>query len=155
MLAIVGAAALVLVAVVRLGEPGYDLGGYPVRELDRLAEHHVDLQRVHMAVPDRVGNLIELRDGPGRRVFFDDRFDMFPDRVSNDVLTLVQGGPGARNILARRHIDLVLWRDSLPLVSILRADGTAWRPVFDGARDDGWALLCRVGADLGGDLGSC
>ncbi len=43
-------------------------------------EEDVDLEAHHMAAPDIVGNLLELLYGPGERVFYDDRFDMFPDR---------------------------------------------------------------------------
>jgi hypothetical protein len=145
-------AALLVVCVVRLGEPAYDLRDYPLRSLDHLLDHHVALDEVHMAAPDQVGNLLELRDGPGRSVFYDDRFDMFPTAVTDDVVALTQGAPSALHVLDRRHIDLVLWRRALPLTQILRAS-PAWRVLFN--RDEQWVLLCRDGADLGGDLGPC
>jgi hypothetical protein len=145
-------AALLVVCVVRLGEPAYDLSDYPLRSLDHLLDHHVALDEVHLAAPDQVGNLLELRDGPGRSVFYDDRFDMFPTVVTDDVVALTQGAPSALHVLDRRHIDLVLWRRALPLTQILRAS-PAWRVLFN--RDEQWVLLCRDGADLGGDLGPC
>lgn len=145
-------AALVLVTLVRLRDPAFDLRAYPVEALDHLLEHRVDLEEVRMVAPDRVGNLLDLRDGPGSRVFYDDRFDMFPEGVSEDVFTLTGGGPSSLAILERRDVDLVLWRTALPLVQILRADDR-WRTVEQ--VDQGWALLCRKGADLGGDLGRC
>ena len=145
-------AALVLVTVVRLRDPAFDLRTYPVKALDSLLEHEVDLEEVRMVAPDVVGNLLDLRDGPGHAVFYDDRFDMFPEELSQDVFALTAGGPSSLSILERRKVDLVLWPTALPLVQILRADDR-WRTVE--RVDRGWALLCRRGADLGGDLGTC
>ena len=152
LLAVVGVVAVALSLTVRLGDDDLDLEAYPVAALDHLEDHHVDLEEVRLAAPDRVGNLIELRDGPGRRVFFDDRFDMFPERLSEDVLTLTHGGPGAKDVLDRYDIALVLWQRQQPLATILEGD-PAWRLLYD--RDERWVLLCRVGADIGGDLGGC
>ena len=123
-----------------------------MRPLDYLLEHQVDLQKVRLVAPDQVGNLLELRDGPRHEVFYDDRFDMFPKQVSADHVALIQGRPQSIAILDRYHADVVLWPRELPLSSILQVD-PAWR-VLD-RRDTGWLLLCRRGADLGGDLHSC
>ncbi|HJR24468.1 MAG TPA: hypothetical protein VJ804_03280, partial [Acidimicrobiales bacterium] len=148
----VGVVAVLGVTVVQLGEPGYSIEGYPTMALDHLEDHHVELAEVRLAAPDVVGNLLELRDGPGRRVFYDDRFDMFPERLTDDVLDLVRGRPEARAALARHRIDLVLWERDQPLATILGGD-PEWRLLFD--EDDDWVLLCRIGANIGGDLGSC
>jgi hypothetical protein len=151
-LGLVGVAALVVVPLVELDRPAYDLEDYPTRALERLEDAQVDLERVRLAAPDIVGNLIELRDGPGRSVFYDDRFDMFPESVTDDYLALNAGRPSSTQILDRRRIDLVLWPSDQPLVSILGAS-PAWREL-DGA-DRGWTLRCRRGATLGGTLGAC
>jgi hypothetical protein len=151
-LALVAVVGIVVVALARLSEPSYDLSAYPVRSLDRLLDGHVDLRRVRMAAPERVGNLLELRDGPRREVFFDDRFDMFPEAVTDDVLALRDGRPTARGILDRYDIDLVLWRSQDPLVAILEASED-WRTVEE--RDPHWALLCRRGTELSTALGTC
>ncbi len=151
-LAGLGVLALVLMTAVRLGEPGFELEAYPTRSLEHLADHHVDLEEVRLAAPDRVGNLLELEYGPGRRVFYDDRFDMFPDPVTADMLSLLQGEPELVRALDRRRIDLVLWQEDAPVATALGGN-PAWRLLLD--EDEGWVLLCRVGAELGGDLGSC
>lgn len=151
-LAAVGAVALVVVTVVRLDEPDLRLGGYPTAALELLVDEGVDLEEVRMAAPDRVGNLVSLRFGPGERVFYDDRFDMYPEAVTEDVVDLVQGRPSSLEVLDRYHVDLVLWRAQDPLVAILDA-GDGWRPLEQD--DERWALRCRRGADLGGRLGRC
>jgi hypothetical protein len=144
--------AIVLVAVVRVGQPGLELDAYPVRSLDYLRREHVDLGLVHMATIDRVGNLVELRDGAGRRVFFDDRYDMFPTSVSDDEITLISGTTSSVDVLSRWSIDLVLWQRHAALTAILEASGR-WRTLDD--HDRGWVLLCRRGATLSHTLGTC
>jgi hypothetical protein len=152
LLGLAGVAALVVVPVAMLGQPSYDLDAYPTRTLERLAEAKVDLERVHLATEDVVGNLLDLRDGPGRRVFYDDRFDMFPEQVAEDYLALAGGRSRAAEVLDRYDIDLVLWSKEAPLTTILRSS-LYWRPMR--SDDTGWALLCRRGAQLAGTLGTC
>jgi hypothetical protein len=152
LLAVAGVGAIVVVGISRLGQPAYDLAAYPLASLDFLEESGVDLEAVRMAAPDRVGNLLDLRDGPGERVFFDDRFDMFPEEVSKDAIDLTIGRPRSVQVLDRWDIDLVLWRRDAPLVAILGAS-PAWRTLLDA--DEGWILVCRVGVPLGAELGTC
>ena len=151
-LAVVGAAALVLVAAVRLDEPHLDLDQYPTGAIELLVESGVDLEEVHLAAPDVVGNLLTHRFGPGQRVFYDDRFDLYPEAVSRDALRLLRGRPSAPRALDRWDVDLVLWRALDPLTTILTVD-PAWRELEQ--PDARWALFCRRGADLGGAAGTC
>jgi hypothetical protein len=145
-------AAFLVIAIVRIGQPGLALDAYPVRSIRYLERQHVDLTLVRMATVDVVGNYLELRDGAGRRVFFDDRFDMFPEQVAADEFALVDGRPTSVRILDKWSADLVLWPDTLPLTSILEATGH-WRTLYD--KDQGWVLLCRRGATLSRPLGTC
>jgi hypothetical protein len=152
LLAVAGVVLVAAVAMSRLGQPAFDVSGYPVASLDQLDEWKVDLQRVHLASIDQVGNLIELRDGPGRRVWFDDRFDMFPEAVTRDAFALNDARPRSLEVLDHRGIDLVLWPSEGGLTAVLSATDE-WRDLDDS--DDGWRLFCRVGAPLGGTLGTC
>ena len=149
LLAAAGVAGVVAVTVVQLGQPAYELDAYPMRSLRQIDRLHIDLEDVHLASIDRVGNLLELREGPGRRVFFDDRFDMFPARVASDAFDLTLGRPSSIGILDRRRIDLVLWPREASLSTVLHASAS-WRSLYDGEK--GWVLLCRVGAELTPDL---
>jgi len=149
----VAAALLFAVLLVgRIGGPHYDFAQYPVASLDYLDARHVDLTEVRMGTPEMVGNLLELRDGAVGEVFFDDRFDMYPDEVADDVIVVLGAGrPGATRVLDRWDLDLVLWSRSGPLSQILREDPD-WR-VLKGEAD--WVLFCREGAPLGPDLPRC
>jgi len=151
MAAAVAGALFAVVLVAQVDGPHFELSGYPVATLDYLDEQEVDLTEVRMGAPERVGNLLELRDGPVGEVFYDDRFDMYPDAVSEDVFRLSAGRPGARDVLDRWDLDLVLWPRRRSLSQILDAD-PAWRKVR-GEAD--WVLFCRRGAAIGPVLRTC
>ena len=149
LVALAGVAGAVAVVVVQLGQPAYALEAYPMRSLRQIDRLQIDLEDVRLASIDRVGNLLELREGPGRRVFFDDRFDMFPDRVAEEAFDLTLGRPSSLGILDRGEIDLVLWPRAASLSTVLGAS-VSWRSLYDG--DEDWVLMCRVGIQLSPDL---
>lgn len=146
-----GLAAAVVFGSARLGQRDFELRGYPVDALAYLDGHGVERAAHHMAAKDAVGNLMELLDGPRQEVFYDDRFDMFPDDVSAAHLALVQGGPSLRGDLERFDVDLVTWERGSATAQRLIVD-PAWRVLYT---DESWVLVCRRGASLGGSLGSC
>lgn len=132
--ALAGVVAVVAMAfVVQAARgPGLDLDDYPVAAVRRLeAAGRFDPPH-RTATPDRVGALVILRQGRQRAAFVDDRVDMFPLAVSRDYLTLLDGRPGALQVLDRYGVDTVLWERTEPLVPLLQARG-GWREtVVDG-----------------------
>jgi hypothetical protein len=151
LLAAGGLAATVVVTAWSLGAGPLALEAYPVTILERLEHAGVDLDEVRMVAPDLVGNLLTVREGAGTAVFVDDRFDMYPEDVLHDALSLTRGRPESLRLLDRYDADLVLLPRAAPLRGILvEADG--WR---ERTRDEGWVLYCRRGAVLGGDAGTC
>lgn len=148
-----GGAAVAVVVVLAgvLGGPHFELSGYPIASLDYLARHQVDLSEVRLAGPERVGNLLELRDGPVGEVFYDDRFDMYPRDLSDDVLILLAARSGTSRALRRWDLDLVLWPRTAPLAQVLRVD-PAWRVLRS---EPDWLLFCRRGVPLSPNLGPC
>ncbi|MGQ0430968.1 MAG: hypothetical protein ACT452_01015 [Microthrixaceae bacterium] len=150
-LSVVALAAGTLFATVRLGQRDFELRGYPVDAVAFLLEHDVDLQGHHLAAQDIVGNFLELVEGPGARVFYDDRFDMFPSDVSEAHLALVRSAPTVRTELLRYDVELVLWDRVSATGQRLVVDPT-WRVLFT---DEHWVLACERGADLGGALRQC
>lgn len=135
----------------RLRTPGYSLVGHPIDALAYLEATQVVAEDHPLAAPDTVGNVQELLYGPRGHVFYDDRFDLFPEAVSADHLQLVQGGPGVRSALAEHGIELVLWERAAALSQRLLAD-PAWRLLYT---DDRWLVLCQRGVDLGALAGRC
>ena len=135
--ALCGLAAL-LASVAALGTPATTLEGYPTNALSWLDARDVDART---ATQDRVGNLLEVLDGPTGTVFFDDRADMFPESVFRGYVDLVRGEPEWDSLLDAYDIDVVVWQRSTPMGSLLAADGR-WRTVFS---DSAWTVSCRRG----------
>lgn len=146
-----GLVVALLLGGVRMGQRDFELRGYPIDALAYLRSHEVDLTAHHLASKDLVGNLMELLDGPRGEVFYDDRFDMFPDAVSQAHLSLVQDGPMLRSNLARYDVELVLWDRTSSTGQRLIVD-PSWRVLY---ADESWLVACERGVDIGGDIGAC
>ena len=151
LLAAAGVVTALLLAAARLGQPALNLDKYPVDALAYLAENDVDLTDHHLAAPDFVGNFLEFVYGPGGRVFYDDRFDMFPDDVSAAALSFVQVQPDVLTQLATFDVVLVATPRSSPLALVLTADAR-WRSLY---QDEQWVLVCERGTRLDGPIGTC
>lgn len=140
-----------VVTIGRLQQRDLTLERYPVAALGYLEANGVDTSVQHMAAPDIVGNLQGYVYGPQRRAFYDDRFDMFPMRVSEAHLALVYAEPDLFEHLDELEIVLVTVPREAPAGQVLRSD-PAWRTLF---LDEEWSLSCRRGASLGDELGTC
>lgn len=130
----------VVVTTVFLQGPAYQLERYPVRQLSWMEARGLLDERV--ATQDYVGNFLTARRGRKVKVFFDDRFDMYPRSVISDSLVLLDGREGWQRRLKARKVDVVLWRRSLPLAGLLALD-PGWRVV---RRDKDWVIAVRVGS---------
>ena len=131
------AGALLALAALFLGisatQPAFDLRGYPVRA-SRLYERPARIATTDVAA----GYLIlERRDV----VLFDDRVDMYPVDVTQDYVRLLQGRPGALELLDDHDVDVVVWPEDRALAVELGAAEDRWRPL--GERD-GWTVWERV-----------
>ena len=136
--------AAVLVVALRAQGPPLGLKPYPIDALAFLEEHDVDTEDVRMATPEVVGNLMTYVYGPGRRVFYDDRFDMFPEEVSLASLAISNASPSAFSALDDFEVLLVTTRRTSPIALALARD-PGWRVLYS---DEGWQVTCRRGADL-------
>ena len=150
-LGVVGLAVLVLLGTARLGQRDFELRGYPVDALAHLEALGVDTTIQRLATQDIVGNFQELVYGAQGRVFYDDRFDMFPDEVSAAHLALIDVTPDVRARLDEHAIDLVLWSRTGAITQRLVADPD-WRVLY---LDERAVVLCRRDADVGGNVGEC
>jgi hypothetical protein len=146
-----GVAVALPLTLGRLDQRDLNLDAYPVVALSYLEAQGIDTREVRLAEPDIVGNLIGYVYGPERRVFYDDRFDMFPEAVTDAHVALVQTRFDLRDQLREYDIDLVVVGGSSPTAQVLLGDED-WRAMY---LDDDWALLCRRGADLGPSAGDC
>lgn len=143
LLAVALAAATFFVAL-RAQGPAIRLTAYPIDALAYLEVNEVDTQRVRMATPELVGNLLTYVYGPGRRVFYDDRFDMFPEEVAVASLAIGDAAPSAFAGVEDFDISLVTIQRTGPFALALGRD-PEWRMLYT---DERWVLACRRGVKL-------
>ena len=117
---------------------------YPVRAIGLFEQEDVDLTEHHLVSLDIVGNLLTSLYPDDRVVYFDDRFDMYPEEVAQGNLRLLRGRAGWRTALEEVDADLVIWSRQQPLSQLLAID-PGWRTVLV---EDDWVTFCRRGADL-------
>lgn len=140
-----GVAALALVALAALlavnsfQRPAYDLSTYPVAELNWMGTQ--GLLETRVATQDFVGNLLLLREGATARVFFDDRYDLYPRTLITDSWKLLDGNEGWQGRLNRYRIDTLLWQRKKPLAGLVASDPD-WRVV---RRSTNWIVAVRSG----------
>lgn len=131
--ALAALAAVFLTVAAR--EPAFDFDGYPVAAA-RLLE-----PGVRVATTDVAAGYLVLQRGADANVLIDDRVDLYPVRVTKDYLVLLEGRPGALELLDRYRVESVLWEDDRALHAQLAAS-ERWRRV--GTRN-GWAVWVRTG----------
>jgi hypothetical protein len=142
----------ILLVGARLQSPPLRLRAYPVDALAFLDEVGVETAEHRMAAPEMVGNLLTFVYGTeGRRVFYDDRFDMFPEGVSQAQLALRTSDRTLFDELDRFNIELLV----LPLVepsALAVTVSPQWRILYS---DERWLVACERGAQLGGSVDRC
>jgi hypothetical protein len=79
------------------------------------------------------GNLLEVLDGARGAVFVDDRVDVLPDEVFEDLLQLQRGGMQWGQVLDDHDIDTIVWGRSTPLAALV-SGSEAWRVTFADTR---------------------
>jgi hypothetical protein len=117
-----------------------NLKSYPVAAIAYLERSGLRGPNHRVAEQDVVGCFFDLQFGVHARVFVDDRYDMFPLSVSDDYASLLKGNPDSLAVLDRRHVDVVLWDKSLPLVTTLKATGK-WQEAY---KKGDWVVMHRV-----------
>lgn len=147
LLAVALTAATFFVAL-RAQGPAIRLTAYPIDALAYLEVNDVDTETVRMATPELVGNLLTYVYGPGGRVFYDDRFDMFPEEVAAASLAIGDAAPSAFAGLDDFDISLVTIQRTGPFALALVRD-PAWRMLYT---DERWVLACRRGEELSATL---
>ncbi len=137
-------AAAIAVSFVAFGAAAWSdrslrLDSYPQTAVSFLDDEGLLREPHRVAHLDFVGNYLQLRYGRRVKVFVDDRYDMYPARVSRDYRDLLAARPSWLEVLDRHRVDVVLWDRELPLSALLEASG-GWQEVF---REDDWLVFRR------------
>lgn len=135
---------LVLTGVVLVAASAFSVGrtdhfsddSYPVAADEWLRDNDLDPREHRIVARELVGNWFEARYGVTGNVFIDDRAEVMPIEVVRDHRTLLRGGPGWDEVLARHSPDAVLWEVDSPLAELL-ASSADWTITY---REDEWLV---------------
>ena len=121
----------------------FDLQTYPDDEISWLEDRGlIGNENINVIAEVKTGNLLTLRYGAEARVFFDDRFDMYPLSINQDYDLLIGTDTQAfAEVLDRYEADVVLWEADQPLTDWLISE-PGW---VLGTRSQGQVVLCRSG----------
>lgn len=135
------AAMAALFVVTSLGQPAINTRPYPVASI-QWAERNGRFEAPRRVLSrDFVGNYLELRRGPRREVFIDDRYDMFPVDVPEAYFDLLHDRDRPLAILDRYGVDTLIWPRDHDLTSRLRAAG--WTIAHSQKLGEVWVVLIR------------
>ena len=130
-----------LFQVVRLSVgPDYGVGAYPVAGIAYAKQLGYYTEDNRVFAPDFVGCLRILQDGRDANVFIDDRYDMYPVRVSKDASTIGKLGGNVDEVLNDYKVSAVLYLKDRPLTTYLQSRST-WKAQWS---DENWILFTRV-----------
>jgi hypothetical protein len=126
-----------VVALSSLSKPAFDLDRYPVDAVSWAKEAGLLDEGSRILTNDSNGNYLELVRGARAGVFADDRVDMLPSGVVDDVKVLLDGRAQAPDVIERWQPDVIVWSRTSPLLSGLLDEGS-WRVAYV---DDDWVVL--------------
>jgi hypothetical protein len=125
-----------VVAVVGLRAPDYDLQDYPVEAVASLRERDLLGPDDRLVTRDFVGNYLEWAYGPEQvRVFMDDRVDMYPVEVISSYTSLIDPDGDYAAVLEGYEASVVVWDLDSPFGDWLEDPDNGWQIIH---RDDLW-----------------
>ncbi|HYL50563.1 MAG TPA: hypothetical protein VEZ15_01220 [Acidimicrobiia bacterium] len=127
LMVIAAACALVLGIVHAAGEPDWSLGAYPVKAFKAVQQQGLEGRRLFTT--DAWGGYVIATAWPAQKVFFDDRYDMYPIAVNRDYGTIANLEPGWARMLDRYDVEVVMSPRKSVLVQAL-ADRQEWVRVY-------------------------
>jgi hypothetical protein len=109
---------------------------YPVKAMNAVEREDLIGRRLLMDDGDAAYAVLGF---PGQKVFIDDRYDMFPEKVIYDFFDLSSGARNWAKVLDRYDVEVVVWPRREPLTQLMERSGD-WTKIH---RDDGWVVFVR------------
>lgn len=146
---VVGWAVAAMIGMLALGfavraanQPHFSFVSWPAKAM-RSVEAHGLLGRRVMA-DEGSGGFVILEYWPRQRVFADDRYDMYPEKILRDYLDVLDATPRWSKVLDEYHVEAVVWLRYRPLGQVL-AQSPDWQRVH---RDRMYVVYVRRGVPL-------
>lgn len=109
------------------GERDFNFKDYPVAAMRAVEERGLLGER--LLTDEAWAGYVILRFGPRQPVFLDDRFDMYPPRVTRDFLRFNEVSPGWEGVLRRYRVEVIVWERGHPMNELLERE-PGWRRVY-------------------------
>jgi hypothetical protein len=119
--------ALLLSVVHAAGQDDWHLAAYPVKAFDAIKSHGFEGRRLYTT--DAWGGYVVARAYPDQKVFFDDRYDMYPIQVNHDYGVIGSVAPGWQDLLDRYQVEVIMARSKSALTQAL-AERSEWTRIF-------------------------
>jgi len=140
----IGFAFVIVLAALAFGvfvraynEPDFVTVSYPVKAMNVVEREGLIGRRLLMDDGDAA--YAELAWAPKQKLFIDDRYDMFPEKVIYDFFDLSAGRQDWAKILARYDVEVVVWPKAQPLTQLMERSGD-WTVIH---RDKSWIAFVR------------
>jgi len=140
----IGVAFIVVLAVIAgavfvraFAEPDFVTDTYPVKAMNVVEREGLIGRRLLMDDGDAAYAVLGWY--PQQKIFMDDRYDMYPEKVIYDFFDLSSGQRDWAKILARYDVEVVVWPRREPLTQLMERSG-AWTVIH---RDGGWVAVVR------------
>jgi len=140
----IGVAFVVVLAVIAgavfiraFTEPDFVTVSYPVKAMNAVERH--DLIGRRLLMDDGDAAYAVLGWYPQQKVFIDDRYDMYPEKVIYDFFDLSSGQRNWAKILHRYDVEVVIWPRNEPLAQLM-GQSDEWTVLH---RDQRWVTYVR------------
>jgi hypothetical protein len=121
--------AVTVIAVAQAAaEPNWDLKAYPVKAVAALEAQH--LIGRHLFTTDGWGGYLIATEYPRQRVFYDDRYDMYPIPINEAYDDIANLHPNWQAQLDKYGIDVIMWSPTGGLTQALAAQPDRWTRVY-------------------------
>jgi hypothetical protein len=127
LMVVTGIFVLAMTVIHAAGERDWNLRAYPVAAFEAVQQQHLEGRRIY--AHDAWGGYLIATAWPEQKVFFDDRFDMYPIDVNRADSEIAHVGPGWMAALDRYQIDVVMARPAKPLTQAL-AEREDWVRIY-------------------------
>jgi hypothetical protein len=126
-----------LVTVRQLSSPAFDLRSYPVAAMRAVKARGLLGHR--LLTTDAWAGYVIRTYWPRQRVFLDDRYDMYPESLTQEFFDVQAGRPDWSSVLAAHGVDVVVWKPADPLPQLLSIV-PGWTRIY---QDDVAVVLVR------------
>ena len=106
-----------LVVVRAATQPDFDFKRYPVASMAALATEHRLGDR--LLTTDAWAGYVIYKYWPEQKVFFDDRYDMYPIALTNAYNAVLSVKPGWERVLDKYRINVIVWPREKGIVQVL------------------------------------